>query len=269
VVTEWEGIQEDLKTKIVQEDTEEWQKDPDLKGLKYIAGLDISYPVLPEGIAPAVPADVKTEDDNENGVKTKPHDSSAAYVAIAVHSFPDLKLVYSDIQCVNLFVPYIPGFLAFRECQPLVDAVQKLIKAHPEWTPNVLLVDGNGILHPQQAGLASHVGFQTNLPCIGVSKNLFFFEGIEYRKSMGQNMNKTGDYINLREGSDKILGMALKTANEAKNPVYVSIGHRISLETARRVVLACSKYRIPEPIRTADHMSREFIRQLDQEQSQQ
>jgi deoxyinosine 3'endonuclease (endonuclease V) len=143
--------------------------------------------------------------------------------------------------------------------------VQKLIKAHPEWTPNVLLVDGNGILHPQQAGLASHVGYHTKLPCIGVSKNIFFFEGIEYRKNMGQNMVKIGDSIFLRDGSDKILGMALKTAQDAKNPVYVSIGHRISLETARKVVLACCRYRIPEPIRAADHMSRELIRQLELE----
>jgi len=77
-------------------------------------------------------------------------------------------------------------------------------------------------------------------------------------------MNAKGDYILIREEStNEPIGMALKTAKDTKNPMYISIGHKITLDTAKRVVLQCCKYRQPEPIRFADNISRELIRQTE------
>ena len=102
---------------------------------------------------------------------------------------------------------HISGFLAFRESAALIALVEKVIKDAPEFTPDTLFVDGNGILHPQQCGLACHIGFQTNIPTIGVAKNLFHLDGIKTEKNVLQNLSKTGDYIYIRDKEEQIVGM--------------------------------------------------------------
>jgi len=243
LIAKWESVQEDMRTQIVTSDldTIPWQGQSDLKDLNLVAGLDISYPL----------------EAAETG-----YSDGYAYAAIVIFSYPSLSIVYQDVERIDFDVPYVPGFLAFRESVPLIKLVQKAISKNTELKPDVLLVDGNGILHPQQCGSACHIGFHTGIPTIGVAKNLFHVEGIECTKKMVQDMLQVGDFVYLRK-SDKILGMALKTATEAKNPVYVSVGHKISLDSARRVVLAVSKYRVPEPIRFADNLSRELIRKTE------
>jgi len=143
--------------------------------------------------------------------------------------------------------------------------LKKIAKDHPDKVPDVLLVDGNGILHPHRCGLACHIGIQTSIPSIGVAKNLHLIEGASITdKKEVQSMNAKGDYTLIRdESTNEAIGMALKTAKDTKNPMYISIGHKITLDTAKRVVLQCCKYRQPEPIRFADNISRELIRQTE------
>ncbi|OXB54666.1 hypothetical protein ASZ78_013482 [Callipepla squamata] len=116
----------------------------------------------------------------------------------------------------------------------------------------VLLVDGNGLLHQRGFGVACHLGVLTDLPCIGVAKNLLQVDGLvkdELHKEQIRSLQKKGDTFPLIGTSGAVLGMALRGCNKSSKPLYVSVGHRICLETAVHLVQSCCKYRIPEPIR--------------------
>ncbi|XP_076345238.1 endonuclease V-like isoform X2 [Tachypleus tridentatus] len=211
-------------------------KTPSSSLLSFIGGLDISY----------------RKDDNN------------ACVALVVISYPELKLVYESCFMVEVTKPYIPGFLAFREVEFFMKTVNELKANSSEYFPQVILVDGNGILHPKMFGLASHLGVLLDIPCIGVAKSLHFVDGLQrdvsYRQKV-ESLNKAGDYFYLLGTTGNILGAALKTCKAAKNPVFVSQGHRCSLESAIAVVKLCSIYRVPEPTRLADIQSRKFLQQ--------
>ncbi|XP_043925642.1 endonuclease V-like [Protopterus annectens] len=112
-------------------------------------------------------------------------------------------------------------------------------------------------------GLACHLGVLTDIPCIGVAKNLLQVDGLESRavhKEQIRDLHNGGDQFRLLGSSGKVLGMALKSCEKSSKPIYVSVGHRISLESAVRLIHSCCKYRVPEPIRQADIRSREYIR---------
>ncbi|ESP04802.1 hypothetical protein LOTGIDRAFT_109560, partial [Lottia gigantea] len=189
-------------------------------------------------------------------------DAVKACAALVVLSFPDLKVVYEDYEMVELTEPYIPGFLAFREAGFLIDLYNKLVSFHPQFTPDVIFLDGNGILHPREFGLASHVGVLMHTPCIGVAKNLIHIDGVENDefKALKRTLKKGGDTMPIKNSSGKTLGMALRSLDSTTNPIYISSGHLVCLETAVLLVQACCKYRIPEPVRQADLNSREFLR---------
>ncbi|XP_040386483.1 endonuclease V isoform X6 [Cygnus olor] len=126
----------------------------------------------------------------------------------------------------------------------------------------VLLVDGNGLLHHRGFGVACHLGVLTDLPCIGVAKNLLQVDGLardELHREQIRSLQRGGDTFPLTGTSGNVLGMALRSCNSSK-PLYISVGHRVCLETAVRLVQSCCRYRIPEPIRQADIRSREYIR---------
>ncbi|XP_068920211.1 endonuclease V isoform X1 [Petaurus breviceps papuanus] len=164
---------------------------------------------------------------------------------------------------VNLTAPYVSGFLAFREVPFLVDAIKRLQKKEPSLMPQVLLVDGNGVLHHRGFGVACHIGILTDLPCIGVAKKLLHVDGLknnDLHKEKIQQLKMGGDTFPLLANSGAILGMALKSHSKSSKPLYVSVGHKMSLGTSVCLIQACCRYRIPEPIRQADMRSREYIR---------
>ena len=189
------------------------------------------------------------------------------------------EVLYQDLKMVELKGPYVPGFLAFRECEPILNMVQQQMRTRPELTPHVLMVDGNGVLHPRKFGLACHVGLKLNLPTIGVAKNLYFLPNCEtndatvlenrlkHKTECKEKLLKRGDFFGIpdfEESNEPLpLGYALKTVDDANNPIYVSVGHLISLETCKKLVLMCSNFRVPEPTRHADFKSREYIRNLN------
>ena len=177
-----------------------------------------------------------------------------------------LELVYKDTKMVKMTAPYVPGFLAFREAQFLIDLVETQKTIQPEVTPRALLVDGNGVLHPRQCGIACHIGVATGLPAVGVAKNLHQIQefGDQFtRESVKERFSKltqAGEHITLATEEGKILGAALKTSANSSNPVYVSVGSGLSLASALQLVNKVSRYRVPEPTRQADMISREFLR---------
>ena len=162
--------------------------------------------------------------------------------AVVVLRFPDLQLLHSSIfRCPTTF-PYVPGLLSFRESPAVLQALENLAEL-----PDLLMVDGQGIAHPRRLGLASHLGLLTGLPSIGVAKSLL----VGRHAPLGP---LRGEWQPLEDGSE-IIGAALRTRMGVK-PLYISTGHRVSLETAIRLVLECGgKVRLPEPTRLAHRLA--------------
>jgi deoxyribonuclease V len=137
--------------------------------------------------------------------------------------------------------PYVPGLLSFREAPALLSALRQLRRR-----PDALMCDGQGLAHPRRFGIACHLGVLTGLPSIGCAKSRLIGEHDEPAKTRGSAAA-------LRAGRETI-GEVLRTRDGVK-PVYISIGHRMSLARASELVLACAvKFRLPEPTRLADRL---------------
>ena len=162
--------------------------------------------------------------------------------AVALLSFPGLELVDYAVARVPTRFPYVPGLLSFREIPALLTALRNL-KA----TPDLMLVDGHGYAHPRRFGIASHLGVYLGIPSIGVAKSRLVGEH-------GQPMQRRGAWVPLRD-RDETIGAVLRTRPYTR-PVYVSIGHRVSLAQAVRYAMACSTvYRLPETTRWAHRLA--------------
>lgn len=177
------------------------------------------------------------------------------------------KVVHSVVKVVDVpNTPYIPGYLGFKEVPILAPIVQSLPKAY--LVNCTLMVDGNGILHPDEFGSASHLGVACNLPSIGVAKRLHSFPGIESEKKVRKDFDtyhKTfGDACYHTEwiwNGYRLLGTAMTAVKGVTRPIYVSVGHKTSNFVAVTIARRCSEHRIPEPVRQADLRSREELRQ--------
>jgi len=144
--------------------------------------------------------------------------------------------------------PYVPGLLSFREIPALLAAMEQLSEM-----PDLLLCDGQGIAHPRRLGIAAHLGVVTGLPAIGVGKS-------RLTGTFEEPGNERGDWSPLCDGSETI-GRVVRTRANVK-PVFVSLGHRVSLPTAMKLVLHyTTRFRLPEPIRAADRLSSSRTRQ--------
>ena len=163
-----------------------------------------------------------------------------------------MNILYQDFEKETADYPYIPGFLAFKEVPAYKILFDRLKKDKPELWPQVLLVDGNGILHTRGFGCASHVGVIVDIPTIGVGKTVFAVDGLSkvgVKTMCEKTLLKGGDLVELVGDSSKVWGAAYRSTSESKNPIIISVGHRVSLATATLVVKACiRKYRIPEPV---------------------
>ena len=143
--------------------------------------------------------------------------------------------------------PYVPGLLAFREIPVLVDALNRLAVR-----PDVLVCDGYGLAHPRRVGLACHLGVLTGLPAVGVAKTPFV------GRPAAEPDARRGATVDLLD-SGELIGRALHTQDGVK-PVYVSIGHRIDLDTACALTLGLTtRYRQPETTRRADRACRSAL----------
>ncbi len=162
--------------------------------------------------------------------------------AVVVLTYPELELVEQAIARIPTAFPYVPGYLSFREIPAILEVLPQL-----KITPDLILCDGQGLAHPRRLGLACHLGVLLDLPTIGVAKSLL----------IGQH-----ESVPLEKGSwkplmdkDETIGVALRSRTKVK-PIYVSIGHKISLPTAIDYVMGClTKYRLPETTRWADKLA--------------
>ncbi|HGT2669841.1 TPA: deoxyribonuclease V [Raoultella planticola] len=159
--------------------------------------------------------------------------------AIVLLAYPSLELVEYQVARVATTMPYIPGFLSFRETPALLAAWQQLAQK-----PDLLFVDGHGISHPRRLGVASHFGLLVDVPTIGVAK----------KRLCGQFMLPGDEPGALAPLMDKNEQLAWVWRSKARcNPLFVSTGHRVALDSALIWVQRCIKgYRLPEPTRWAD-----------------
>ena len=161
-----------------------------------------------------------------------------ARASVVVLSFPGLQVVDSVVTESPVRFPYIPGLLSFREIPPLLTAFTQL-----QTEPDLVIVDGQGIAHPRRFGLASHLGLVLDKPTIGCAKSRLWGRYEEPE-------TEQGSYTYLMD-KDEVIGAVVRTRRNVK-VVYISIGHRISLDSARTWTLACCRgYRLPETTRYA------------------
>ena len=186
--------------------------------IKYVAGVDVGY----------------SDDDR------------ITQAAVAVLNFPELELKEQAIAQRPTSFPYIPGLLSFREIPAILDALEKL-----NIIPDLLLCDGQGLIHPRRFGVACHLGVLVNIPSIGVAKSHY----------IGKH-----DVVGLEKGNwqplideEEVIGAVVRSRSGVK-PIYVSTGHKISLKTAINYVLQCTpKYRLPETTRWADKLASNIL----------
>eukprot|EP01132_Coremiostelium_polycephalum_P001180 gene1180-1492_t len=201
-----------------------------LKNIKYVGGIDISF------------------------AKNNKID---ACVSIVVIEYPSLKVVYESYKMVKLTQPYIAGFLAFREVPHIVPLWESLIKLYPQYAPDVVVIDGNGINHMRGCGAACHLGVMIDRPTIGVAKKLLFSNNIT--DQVITDGMKTSNIVPMKNQNGEVLGHALK--KEDGEIIYVSPGHKLDPETALSIVKNTLNRRpIPEPTFQADRVSREFLK---------
>jgi deoxyribonuclease V len=162
--------------------------------------------------------------------------------ALCLYSFPALEPLEAVTAVRPVEFPYVPGLLAFRELPALREAYAKLQRE-----PDLLLVDGHGLAHPRRFGIACHLGVELDRPSIGVGKSLL----VGAHRPPGPRRGAATRLVDRGE----VVGTCLRT-REGVKPVYVSIGHRIALPEAVRIVLAAGAgVRLPEPIRAADRLA--------------
>ena len=239
-------IQEDLRTYWIGEDA--------FGEIRTVAGLDAAF-VL-----------VESQALRKGRGKPLPYKATSwaalrkanrAIGCVVMYRFPEMEEIERTYAVLPLEFPYVPGLLSFREIPVLLQALRKL-----QALPDLLFCDGQGYAHPRRLGLASHLGVVLDRPSIGCAKSLL----IGAHKPLPAKAGSWTPLLDEKAGNERI-GAVLRTRNGVR-PIYVSQGHRVSLESAIRLTLAVTDgFRIPRPTRDADHFAGELKRKILQGQS--
>ncbi|MFQ5884330.1 MAG: endonuclease V [Thermoplasmata archaeon] len=169
---------------------------------------------------------------------------NSAFAACVILDVEGVKLVEQRRLSGKVTFPYVSTYLSYREL-PMIKKIFRRLKTKPD----VLMIDGNGILHPRRIGIASHAGLELNVPTIGVTKRLLLGK-------LGKTPKKIGDFSSIiHEGC--VLGMALKSSKSDRY-VFISPGHMISMKSALELSRKLCFHRIPEPTRRAHRMATEL-----------
>ena len=209
-----------------------WDVSPD-------EATQIQKRLAPEVTETPLPDDVETV----AGIDVSIRDDTAQ-AAVVVLRLPDLEVVDEAIHRCEVPFPYVPGLLSFRETPPVLPALGQL-----SVTPDVLMTDSHGRAHPRRFGFACHLGVLLDHPTLGVAKSILIGE------PQGALEPEKGHHVPLVDDSETI-GAVLRTRTDV-NPVYVSVGHRLTLDDAVALALDSSpRYKIPEPTRQAHKLSR-------------
>ncbi len=199
-----------------------------------------------EALAPKVSLEDGFQKANTIGGIDVAYQDDKAFAACVVLDSKGTKIIEERRLSGEVVFPYVSTYLTFREL-PMV----KRIWGRLSKKPDVLMIDGNGILHPRGIGIASHAGLELDTPTIGVTKRLLMGK-------LGKVPKRIGDFGSIIH-SGKVIGMALKTT-KSDNYIYISPGHRVSMKTALELSKQLCFHRIPEPVRRAHRMAAELRR---------
>jgi deoxyribonuclease V len=226
----------------IQEDFRKlWEGKDRLRKIRTVAGLDAAF--LLTG-SQAMHAKL----NRWNQLR----EANRAIGCVVVYRFPQMEEIARTSAVEPLEFPYIPGLLSFREIPVLLAALNKL-----QELPDLLFCDGHGFAHPRRFGIASHLGVLLDRPSIGCAKSILIGRHGALKKPAGSWVK----LVDAKAGGERI-GAAVRT-REGVRPIYVSQGHRVSLETAIKLTLrVTSGYRIPRPTRDADHFASEVKRKV-------
>ena len=209
-----------------------WDVSPDeAKAIQRRLASEVEATPLPDDVETVAGVDVSIRDDT-------------AQAAVAVLRLSDLSVVDEAIHRCAVPFPYVPGLLSFRETPAVLPALERLSAV-----PDVLMTDSHGRAHPRRFGFACHLGVLLDRPTLGVAKSILV------GTPAGDLPSEKGGRVPLVD-EDETIGCVLRTRTEV-NPVYVSVGHRLTLKDAVALTLDCSpRYKIPEPTREAHRLSR-------------
>lgn len=226
-------IQEELRT--------HWKDEDSFGQIRTVAGLDASFILTGSQT-------LKKQTSRWNRLR----EANRAIGCVVMYRFPEMEEVERAYSILPLEFPYVPGLLSFREIPVLLTALRKL-----EAEPDLLFCDAQGYAHPKRLGLASHLGILLDIPSIGCAKSLL----IGTHRTLPLKAGSWTPVVDEKAGDERI-GAVVRTRSGVK-PIYVSQGHRVSLETAIRLTLAVTDgYRIPRPTRDADHFAGEIKRNI-------
>ncbi|WP_233635946.1 deoxyribonuclease V [Hymenobacter setariae] len=197
---------------------------------------------------------VRAQDELPDNVKTVAgvdvayeKDSNRLVAAVVVLDATSLAVEQVVSHYGEATFPYVPGLFSFRELPAILLALEKL-----PLQPDLIICDGQGLAHPRRFGLACHLGVVTGIPTIGCAKTRLLGE-------YGPLAASRGSYESLVDNGE-VIGRAIRTQT-GKNPVFVSIGHKVSLDTAADWVLRLAPtYRLPETTRAADHAVKTLLK---------
>ena len=216
-----------------------------------IAGVDLSFPKDKPRRTPNGDEDADT----------------LAAIVVMEYGYGAPEIIHESFMATKLKQPYIPNFLAFREADPLEKLITHLRENFPKAVPDVILVDGNGILHTRNCGIASHLGVSLDIPTIGVAKKLLCVQGL----NDDDVCHVTDSHITGIRGRSRFLksetGQTLGVAYRNSSPVksrktkYISPGHLININTSTAIVDYCCERGLsePSPIRYADRHGRYLL----------
>jgi len=180
---EWLCEQAALQARVVQRDELDFEPGG-FEGLRLIGGMDVSW---------------------------CKRDATRACATLVVLEYPSMRVVHEETRLATITLPYIPGFLAFRECPPLLEMLSALRDSHPHLFPQVVFMDGNGVLHPRGCGIACHLGVLANVVTIGVAKTFMNVDGMTKAgvQQAALALRNSGEWFQLRGASGRVWGGAI------------------------------------------------------------
>ena len=184
VEAQWQVLQQEMQARVITHDVLDFDTRT-FENLRYIGGVDISW---------------------------DRHNAHRACATLVVCEFPAMRVVHEETKLFEIALPYIPGFLGFRESPPLLELLETLRASTPHLYPQVVLTDGNGLLHPRACGVACHMGVMADTPMIGVAKTLLNVDGLSKGSVMrvaAQALRSSGDWFELKGSSGRVLGAAV------------------------------------------------------------
>jgi deoxyribonuclease V len=237
-----------------------WKGEDAFGKIRTVAGLDAAFVLVesqalqrgrgPSKLGASKPRRYKDETRSRRWSRLR--EANRAIGCVVLYRFPEMQELRRVHAILPLNFPYVPGLLSFRETPVLLEALRKLQKM-----PDLLFCDGQGYAHPRRMGLASHLGVVLDRPSIGCAKSIL----IGTHGTLPAMAGSWTPLVDEKAGGERI-GAALRTRTGVR-PIYVSQGHRVSLETAIQLTLAVTDgYRIPRPTRDADHFAGEIKRKL-------